>query len=348
MGEKSQGEVALFVKDDLLAGRTPREKQDGLTVRDLVNRFLTIKQQLVDSGDLSPGTWRNYYRSCREVVECFGASRLVTDLGPADFERLLARFGKHAPTTRGLAVKCTRCLFKYGYESDLVDRPVKMGPMFRGPSQRLRLWQEHRNGEQIFSAAEIRTLLEAAELPMKAWILLGVQAGFGNTDLARLPLNAVDLDGGWIDFPRPKTGVARRVPLWGETIAAIRSWLELRPRPQGKDVAGLVFLSPKGRSLAPQRRDGLESDAIGPAFRRLQVAVGVYRRGRGFYGLRHVCETVAGESQDQVAVDAIMGHRTPGQGTAYRHGVSDERLRRVVDHVHDWLFSSGERASCPT
>ena len=32
----------LDQKDDLLAGRTPRASGDGLTIRDLCNRFLTV------------------------------------------------------------------------------------------------------------------------------------------------------------------------------------------------------------------------------------------------------------------------------------------------------------------
>ena len=47
----------------------------------------------------------------------------------------------------------------------------------------------------------------------------GVNCGFGNGDCASLPLSAVNLDAGWIDFPRPKTGINRRCPLWPETVA---------------------------------------------------------------------------------------------------------------------------------
>jgi hypothetical protein len=51
--------------------------------------------------------------------------------------------------------------------------------------------------------------------------------------VARLPLSAVDLDAGVIDFPRPKTGIPRRCPLWPETAAAIRELLAKRPAPRG-------------------------------------------------------------------------------------------------------------------
>ena len=37
-------------------------------------------------------------------------------------------------------------------------------------------------------------------------VLLGINLGYGNADVGRLPLSAVNLDTGWVDFPRPKTG----------------------------------------------------------------------------------------------------------------------------------------------
>ncbi len=65
----------------------------------------------------------------------------------------------------------------------------------------------------------------------------------------------------------------------------------------------------------------------------------VYRRGIGFYTLRHVFETIGGGCRDQVAVDFIMGHVGPGMAATYRERIEDERLQAVVDHVHGWLFA---------
>ena len=47
-------------------------------------------------------------------------------------------------------------------------------------------------------------LIDRTGVPMKAMILLAVNCGFGQTDVACLPVKALDLDGGWVDFPRPK------------------------------------------------------------------------------------------------------------------------------------------------
>ena len=62
-------------RDDLHAGRTPRLHPDGLTVRDLANRFLSAKKALVQSGELSPRTWSDYYGSCEYLVKKLGKNR---------------------------------------------------------------------------------------------------------------------------------------------------------------------------------------------------------------------------------------------------------------------------------
>jgi len=53
----------------LLAGRTPREKSEGLTVRDLCNRFLIAKRHKLDSGELTPSNFADYYATCARIVE---------------------------------------------------------------------------------------------------------------------------------------------------------------------------------------------------------------------------------------------------------------------------------------
>ena len=85
------------------------------------------------------------------------------------------------------------------------------------------------NGKKDFDADELRRILKAAPQPLRAMLLLDINCGMGNTDCAELPNSAIDLDGGWIDYPRPKTGVERRCPLWPETARALREALPDRP-----------------------------------------------------------------------------------------------------------------------
>jgi integrase len=75
-------------------------------------------------------------------------------------------------------------------------------------------------------------------------------------------------------------------------------------------------------------------------------SLGIKRPGLSFYALRHTFETVAGDTADQVAVDAIMGHVHATMAAEYREHIADARLRRVVEHVRQWLF--GEAGKIPS
>ena len=58
------GALAKYLeqKDALHAGRKPRESTEGLTVKELANHYLNAKNQLVQTGELTPLTWADYKR----------------------------------------------------------------------------------------------------------------------------------------------------------------------------------------------------------------------------------------------------------------------------------------------
>lgn len=338
-----EGERALSVwlsqRDDLLAGRTPRATPDGLIVADLANRFLTAKEQQRDAGDITPRTFSEYYTSCENVVVAFGRTRLVDDLAADDFGALRASLAKrYGPHRLGKEVQLVRTLFKYGYDAGLIDKPVRYGPTFKRPAARLMRAHRQANGERMFEAAEIRQLLDAADQPLKAMILLGINCGFGNHDCGTLPRRAVDLERGWIDFPRPKTSVARRCPLWPATVDAIREALAQRPAAKQREHDKLVFITKPG---GPWAKDTADSP-VSKAFRELLDRLKLHRPGLGFYALRHTFETIAGEAKDQVATNHIMGHVDASMSGVYRERISDDRLRAVTEHVRQWLFAGAE------
>lgn len=78
-------------------------------------------------------------------------------------------------------------------------------------------------------------------------------------------------------------------------------------------------------------------NALSLAFAKLLKRLGINSH-RNFYTLRHNFETWGGESKDQVAVDAIMGHVDPSMGAQYREDISDERLLAVVNKVRAYVF----------
>jgi len=341
-------------KDALLAGRRPRAKTDDFDLGDLCNQFLAAKKRLLNSTppELSPRMWAEYYGTCERLTKAFGADRPVDDLAPDDFERLRAgmtkAWGAHRVANE---VQRVRTLFRYGYEAGLIDRPVRYGPAFKKPSRKTMRLARAAKGSRMLESAEIRELLEKASVQVKAMILLAMNCGFGNGDCAALPLSAVNLERGWIDFPRPKSGIPRRCPLWPETMEAIRATIAVRSGVKDQEHKHLIFVTKygapwiKGKFIEKEGKPprAYNDDAITKEFKKLLRGIGTERNGLSFYSLRHIFETVAGNSRDQVAVDAIMGHARDDMASLYRERIDDARLQAVVDHVRGWLFGNGEK-----
>jgi integrase len=326
---------------DLQAGRTPRPTAEGLTVRDLCNRFLTAKQNLVSSGELVPRSWADYHATCERLIKAFGPVRLVDDLVADDFTHLRASIAKRwGAVALGNEVQRVRVIGKFAFDSGLINTPIRYGPGFKRPSRKVLRKLRASKPKKLFEAAEVRKLLDAADDQLKAMILLAINSGLGNTDCGLLPKNALALKGGWLDYPRPKTGVERRCPLWPETVKAIRAVLADRPTPKDNAHAGLVFVTKYGGSWAKDTRD----NPISKEFAKLMKEQKLHRKGRSFYSLRHTFATIAGESKDQVAVNHIMGHADESMAAQYRERISDDRLRAVADHVRSWLFPKKRKA----
>jgi integrase len=341
----------LAQKEDLHAGRTPRPNPDALTLKELADDFLYAKKDLMDSGELSPRTWADYQAACVLLVRQFGKTRLVADIAPDDFASLRRWMAKKwGPHLVGKTIQCVRCVFKFAADNGLIDKAVRYGQGFKRPSKKTLRLHRAKQGPKLFTAEEVRAIGDGAlvvgeagpELvqpspQLKAMILLGINCGFGNADCGRLPPSAVDLDAGMIDFARPKTGIARRCPMWPETVQAIREALAERPEPQEPGAAGLVFVTKYGQSWA--KGIATVTHELAKLLKRLGING---RKGLGFYTLRHTFRTVADEAKDQPATDFIMGHEVPHMSSVYRETISDVRLRAVAEHVRAWLFAESE------
>jgi integrase len=330
----------LEQRDDLHAGRTPRPDPTALTVKDLANLFLNAKQVLVDAGELSPKTWLDYKLITDELVSHAGKHRLVSDLRPDDFASLRTKLAKKwGPHRIVKAVQYTRSVFKYAYEGDLIDRPVRFGPGFARPSAKTMRLHKAKQGAKLFTRDEIHQLLEAAGPAMRAMILLGVNCGYGNTDCGTLPLSAIDWENAIIDFPRPKTGIPRRCTLWPETVAALKEALAVRPEPKRAEDADLVFITKHGWAWSKEDNAGPLTQLMRRLLNKLSI-----NGHRNFYTLRHTFRTIADAATDQPAADYVMGHEVPHMSSHYRETISDERLRAVADHVRAWLFAQTQPA----
>ena len=295
----------------------------------------------MNNGELSPLTFQAYHAECSCLIDHFGKNRLAADLAVEDFVKLRLSLSKRLGLlTLGVTINRIRTIFKFAFENDLIGKPVRFGQAFTAPTKASLRKDKLTRPARILEADEIRALLDVANIQMRAVILLALNAGYGNSDIATLPTRALDLEAGWVSYPRPKTAVERRCPLWPETIKAIEKYLPTRTTPNNPEDSDLVFITQRGNRWVRFRGDQRGwQDSLSLLFGNLLAKLGFKRNGVNFYSLRHTFATQAGESTDQVAVDSIMGHVDPSMGANYRHGVSNDRLKAVVAVVHDWLFN---------
>ena len=336
----------LAQKDDLEAGRRPVQRDanhDALTVQQLVILFLEAKKLKVQSKDIVPRTWKEYEAIGKRMIRVFGAKTAVESLMPSDFGRLRADFQrthKRLTSIKGDLAK-VRLFFNWAgpgtHGQHLIDRLPKYGEAFRPPPQRALDREREESEERVLTPEQIHALLAKAEghVAMKAMMLMGVNCGYGNTDLEKLKKNKLDLDGGWIeDNTRHKTGVRRRNPLWKETILALREALAL---PRLPECAKLVFVTRAGKPF--------KAYDVTHEFEKLAVLAG--QQDADFYDLRRTCNTIGVEACDDDAVRTIMGHKRSAKdetGVYNRKPVGDDRLLKISKHIHDWLFKAVVKA----
>ena len=173
------------VREDLHAGREPsKETDDGVRICDLANEFRGERLHRVETGELTQRTFDKYMATCERLVKELGRERLVTDLRPKDFLRLRQKWSeKWGLTTLADEVQKVRTIFKFAFDADLIEKPIKFGPSFKKPSQTLIHAKKLEKGPRLFEAEEIQDLMEIASTQLRAMILLGINCGYGKQRL---------------------------------------------------------------------------------------------------------------------------------------------------------------------
>jgi len=314
----------------------------------LFQRFLASKKADMEHGELSPRTYADYCRAITFATNTLGAGTPIESLGPSDFERLYHRIASQygiACLTRDVVM--IRTAIKYLVEYCDVP-PIRFGSKFKPPSlasrRKARNAKTQEHGERLFTSDQLRTIVGETYGQIRCMILLAINGGLNNSDLANLPASAIQ--GEWLNYPRAKTGVNRRLWLWPETREALEKIAKLRPKARLASDHGCVFITPYGnRWVTTQlREDGkiIISDAISSAFRTILLALAMRRPGLNFGALRHTYRTVADEVPDQPAILMTMGHCDSSISNTYRERISDERLQRISQHVRSWLAAREE------
>lgn len=325
----------LAEREYWLAGRRPPPvlDPDALTLERLVNLFCESKESKVKTGHISKRSYDDYHTECKRLVSILGRGTSVEHLTPDDFRILREKLAKgiSAKTLTGRMTRA-KSVFLFAERRGYVNGSMraKMADEFDKPPKAV-IEREKGDEVQAFEASEIRLLLANANHNLRAMILLAINGGLGNTDCAGLEISNLDFEEGWLRMRRRKTGKPRRVPLWKETIEALRVALEHRPEPS--EPTQCVFITKMRNPYSCTAR----ANPISAEFRKLRESEGI-EGNRNFYALRHTFQSVADSSKEFIAVKFIMGHLDNSISGQYREFISDERLRAAVDYVRAWLW----------
>lgn len=328
-------------REYLYAGKAPPpDPSDITTVAQVLNAFHRAKKRAVDLGELTQRSFDDYEAVCDVIAAKLGKDRPIESVSPDDLADLKAAFAKgkggkrRSPVSLKRYIGIARMVFRFANEEyePALPRQIRYKKSLSNPPAKSLRKARNEVGERMFSAEEIRALLDIAKPQLKAMIYLGINCGFGNHDCASLPIEQVDLRHGWHKYWRPKTQVARRCPLWPETAAAL--YAVIRDRREG-----LVFITKYGNPWD----QGTRCCPISYEFRKLVTKLEIHRKGvTTFYSLRRTFETIGATAGEQHAVDFIMGHAPESDDMAavYRQRTFNSSLLKVTEHVRNWLHGS--------
>jgi site-specific recombinase XerD len=300
----------------------------ALNVQTACNAFLTAKKKAVAERLLSERSFTDYKRSLKRFADFVGRDRNFENLQPRDFLAYKSKFAEtNNPVTVGNEITRIKTAINWLAASKMAKMP-DVGPDFKKPSAKAARRHKREMGVKLFTPAQIHAILDESGVRMKAMVLIGINCGYHNSDCETISLAQLQaaIKTGTIEHAREKTEVERACPLWPETIAALKAWIDRRPQCKSKRA----FVLPSGRDLSPVNCD------VAKRFRAVREAAEI--SDGGFSWLRKTFATFAGETGDQVAVNFIMGHVDGTVPGIYRQLVREHRLQKVVDHMRRWLF----------
>ena len=151
------------------------------------------------------------------MAAAFGKTRLVDDLASDDFEALRADAAKiWGPHRLSKFVQCIRTLFKYGYDAGLLDKPVRYGAGVQASVRRTYSVRHRAAGArgclrpQRFAICSTRRSMLLPHVQCGSMILLRLNCASAIPTVATYRCQPWTWNTGWINFPRPKTGIERR------------------------------------------------------------------------------------------------------------------------------------------
>lgn len=233
-------------------GAAPVAGPRSVALEVIVNLYLEARKKDRDRGDIRAKHYADMRRKLTWLCDTMGwRSVAVASLTPALWKRCRIRMeDEWGPDNRKTATALFRSVSKWADENGHCDAwafgdelPIPSKAEIRAN----RRAKDKEHGEKLFPREQVKPIIDACGMPYEAMFLLALNAGFTAADIGALSLDALDLDNGWFEYDRVKTGVQRAGYLWPETVKAIREAMANRPEVDPRKLAEAVALWRAGK-----------------------------------------------------------------------------------------------------
>ncbi len=303
-----------------------------MTLKELCDLYLKYQESRVFADVLTPKHYNDQIGCVKKLNSFLGRERKIESILTLDLQNYKRRLQGAYPSVhrQNLHISVMKAMFHWARKNGLLESIPNIDAISKG---KIIVDQE----KCTFDSQQINKLLSGADVKMRAMIWLGLNCGFGCTDCGKLKWKDMDFKNSRVKLARNKTGIRRNLPLWPETIQALK---EL-PR-----SGQLVFYTSEGhpwvttvvRTKSNGEREYTPVNRITPTFSRLMKKVGIHApKGTGFYALRRTAATMAARSGDPFAVQRLLGHVDLTMATRYVQDVS-EQTDRVIENSRKYLL----------
>ena len=319
--EKYLAQAACLYGAQRLVHKTSNDK---MTLKQLCDLYLHYQNSRVLVGAITAKHYNDLIGSLSRLMAFLGQGCRIESISTLDLQNYKRKLqGSYASVDRqNLHMGLMKDMFHWARKNDVLESIPNIDAISKDRVVHKEMY--------TFNPQQIRKLLSASDVKMKAMIWMGLNCGFGCTDCSRLQWKDLDFKNNRVTLARKKTGVGRNLPLWPETIQALK---------EVPKSGTFVFVTSKGhpwvRTTVTTNDKGepkyIYDNRITTKFSRLMKKVGIHApKGTGFYTLRRTAATIASRSGDPFAVQKLLGHVDLTMATRYVQDVS-EQTDRVIE-----------------
>lgn len=185
---------------------------------------------------------------------------------------------------------------------------------------------------KFWTVEEIKTLVSHANERNRLYLMLALNLGWTQQDIATLENSMIDWDTGIVTRERHKTGIPTNAKLWPSTLELLRK--------QRARAGNLVLLNQNGNPLihesVNEKGNLIKTDTVRLAFSRLKKSAGMKNENRSFKHLRKSAANEIERTRPDLT-SLFLGHSERGMK---RHYVSQhfDELFSEVDKLESLYF----------